>query len=206
MGLFNDLFSVVQTHLGTIFVALLFLLVVLGAIYWFTVRMQPEDNLYEERQALIKEALHPASSGEHASSSAAKTYQPSIQPQSVQRPIPPPNQNPGIDEPLSTIGERLKGLRQAAQHKSLPEDMRQSIDNVYEAGKNAMNDGRWEQAKKYFEESLKIHPSDPEIYVKLIIACYELGDLRASEKYYNEAMTRHPLAAKAFHKYLAFRV
>lgn len=202
MGLFEDLFAVFQANIGTIFIVLLLLLAALVTVYLVYSKMETEDPSYEERRALIKEALTTASA-DSASPLSLRGAPTPLAIQRAQQALPPV---PSLDEPLNITGERLKILRQAAHSKTLPDDMRQSLDEVYEAGKIAMNEGRWEQAKTYLIEALKIHPEDPEIYIKLTVACYEMGDLQSSEKFYKDAIARHPLAAKVFYKHLAFRV
>lgn len=196
MGSLSGLMGILNPYFNMVIAALILVLILLVVVYqYFLIRerfAEPSgaSQLVEEalpetqRKSEVKETL---SSLESSSDSEASSIS-------------------SASSDLSRLNLHIRKIRQTVRNSELPDDVQDYHHNIFEAGKNAMEAGRLEQARGFFEEHLKISPHEAKTHLFLAIACYELGDLEAAETHSNHASSIDPFASSAFRKHLAFRI
>ena len=113
------------------------------------------------------------------------------------------NQNVSFSE----MKQRIKNINpQPSQAATLSSVETDHLSKLLEAGVKAINTSKWEAAYKSYQEALNLSPDNPEIQAKLAIVCYECGDLKNAEFFYQKTKQSHPRLARAFREHIAFKV
>lgn len=210
----NEFVTFIHTYSAAIFVVLLLILIVLSGLYWYLLNLQKanaagEDLLPEHHVERPREPHKggAASKSVWSNSHSEPSGEAAASPEPLDRPVAGKTHSSedSVDF-LVSLGEKLKAIRRIADVKDSVNAINDGADLVIEAGKSAMAEDRWEQARKYFEEAMRLSPRSRDVYESLAIVCYELGDLSASKKYNEIAIASHSGEAKAFRQYLALRL
>lgn len=220
MAFFDGLLDAIQPYVGVVFITLLLLLLFLSAIYWVLLTKKRKEDFHPPKSR--ESEIFKGGVGISTSSVAQAAPPPAPPPEVLASDTPPRASAPAAlmspptaiqsgersqrIETVSELAAKLSKVRHAIRGRASSTIVPENVENLLAAGKSAMVETRWEQARKYFEEALKQSPQNIDVFVKLAIVCYEMQDLPMAEKYYNDAIQLHPSAGKAFRQHVAYRV
>lgn len=214
MSLLDFLINIVQNYGGVLFSVLLLILVLLGGMFWHLRSLEKEEHA-----DIVKHNRHLDNLDERwEEGEVAKPLIPD-RIENIRRNIEniekveesqirrlPDSSEIFLPVPSTPLQNEIMKQRQLLKEKDLTLNVNESFLNIFEAGKTAISEAKWEQAKKYMEEASKQNPENEEVKINLAIIYYEIGDLRSAQTLYQKLGEQDPLGARSFRKYLASRV
>lgn len=200
----DDSLALLQDNLTLVITGILLFLLVLVFCYGILIKMQKRMEVAAIRSEIDKEIQRKQHNASISKNAQSHQNNPAKSKSTDSKMPDRTSADPSLD--LSLLGYKIQKARQMVRDKQVNDELNETSQNLVEAGNNAINDQRWDLARKYFEEAQKLSHGIGDLNIKLAIVCFEQADLTASEKYYEEAFAKHPHARNLFYKHLAFRI